>query len=229
MVDYDSATRTVKGIVVTSPGCDYTMATAYVRVGDQTNLFAIACNLEANDQTGGMTFRQTNTGKLRFDEVNTYRGQTTLMSSYVSAEFIVSNKDAFASSSAIALKGGTFNVADFTLDELTAPFKFMGGRITGSAASYTVPEGKMVIDCDDIVAGETYTVANNANIVLPDTITVLNADKIEDRAEYSLLTLPAGYSGKAPAFAGIPAVRQVKRYGDVYKLRYRFGTQVVFR
>lgn len=228
MCDYDSDTRRVSGIVVTSPGCDYTAAVAYVRVGNVTNRYELACTLADNDPSGGMTFRHENTGKLRFDEVNTYRGQTTLESRYSDAEFVISNKDAFASSSAIALKGGTLNVAGFTLAELTAPFKFMGGRIAGDAASYTVPEGKMIIDCEDILAGETYTIAKNTNVVFPETVTLLNVDKILDKQDYVLLTLPDNYSGPF-AFSGLEGARFVKRRGNTYKLCYCTGTQIVFR
>ena len=228
MADYDSATRTVKGIVVTSPGCDYTEATAVVRVADQTNLFSIVCSLADNDQTGGMAFRQTDgDSKLRFDEENTYRGQTTLMGPSRS-EFIISNRNAFASSSAIALKGGTLNVADFTLADLTAPFKFMGGKISGTAESYTVPEGKMVIDCADILAGETYSIVNNSNVVFPGTITLLNSAAIPDKRDLVLLTLPANYGGSFQ-FSGVEGARFVKRMGNTYKLCYRYGAQILFR
>lgn len=56
--EFDSRSGAVTNILVTSPGCDYTYATAVVLMGT-TVLEEIACEVVENDRTGAFRFRGT--------------------------------------------------------------------------------------------------------------------------------------------------------------------------
>ncbi|MBR2838285.1 MAG: hypothetical protein IKE55_05870 [Kiritimatiellae bacterium] len=231
MANYDAATGRVGGFTVTSPGNDYTAAKAIVMTGPTTNaVIDLTASLVDNDTSGGMTFEFTHEGLLKVDQASTYRGETVLKTAFPSATLDVQNKDAFAASSAIKLMGGILKINSYTLDDLTAPFKFMGGAVSGDAGSYVIPEGKMVIDMKDILAGESYTVANNSNLTLPNSVAIWNAEDLDDPdARYTLLTLPNGYSGAVPSFTGVPVGWHVTRVANKIRLCCDCGGRLIFR
>lgn len=232
MANYDYGTGKISGFTVTSPGCDYETATAYLVQGVNTNaVIDLSGSLVENNPNGSVTFRHTNTGRLTFDLANDYVGETTLESVYSTGQFNITNKDAFAKSKAIKLKSGVLYLANYTLDDLTAPFKFMGGTVKGDAASYVIPEGRMVIDLKDVVAGEQYTVANNANLVLPSSIPLLNGDSValDENVKYMILTLPKNYSGTLPAFTGVPENWHVSRTATGFRLSHDRGMMLIVK
>lgn len=237
MANYDPDTRTVSGFTVTSPGCDYTMATAYVLQGPVTNAVIDLSNaLAENAPDGGMTFRHTNTGSLVFDVANTYTGPTVLDSVHASAIFAITNKDAFATSSSIALKGNAkLYVGEYTLADLTAPFRFMGGTVTGELPRYAIPEGKLVVDANDILSGEANTLAGNGNITLPSSVTLLNGERLREafasdpsKRRFKLLELHSKDIDTPLAVHGVPDGWHVSRIGTTLRLA-RSGSMVILR
>ena len=232
MANYDSGSGTVSGFVVTSPGCSYTKATAYVVQSSVTNaVIDLTSSLVENNANGSVTFRHENTGAFVFDVANDYVGETVLEARYDSASFGITNKDAFAKSAAIKLKSGIMHIGDHDLDDLTAPFKFMGGQVAGSRSVYTIPEGKMVIDLKDVVAGERYTLENNANLALPRSISLWNGESavLDEGMKYTLLTLPKNYVGAFPSITDVPDGWRVSRAGNVYRLVKHRGTTIILR
>ena len=233
IVNWDSATRKVTGITVTSPGNDYQTAQACLRIGSNTNLLYLACTLEENDTSGGMTFRHTGGGRITFDQANTYRGETVFWSSRTDGRFKVTNANAFRTSAAIKLQSGKLELAeDVTIAALGVPMKFQGGQVSGSADGWNViPEGRMVIDLKDVVAGEQYTVANNANLVLPSSIPLLNGDSaaLDENVKYMILMLPKNYSGTLPVFTGLPENWHVSRTATGFRLSHDRGGMLIIR
>lgn len=232
MANYDSGSGTISGFVVTSPGCGYTKATAYVVQSTVTNaVIDLTSSLVENNPNGPVTFRHENTGAFVFDVANDYVGETVLESLYVNASFGITNKDAFAKSTAIKLKSGIMYIGDHNLEDLTAPFKFMGGQVAGSRSVYTIPEGKMVIDLKDVVAGERYTLENNLNLALPRSISLWNGEsaQLDEGVRYTLLTLPKNYAGAFPSITNVPDGWRVSRAGNVYRLAKRRGLMIILR
>ena len=237
MANYDPDTRTVSGFTVTSPGCDYTMATAYVLQGPVTNaVIDLAGSLVENAPDGGMTFRHTNTGSIVFDVANTYTGPTVLDSVHASAIFAITNKDAFAASSSIALKGNAkLYIGGYTLADLSAPFRFMGGTVTGELPRYAIPEGRLVVDANDILSGDANTLADNGNIALPSSVTLLNGERLREafasdpsKRRFKLLELHSKDIDTPLAVHGVPDGWHVSRIGTILRLA-RSGSMVILR
>lgn len=237
MANYDPDTRTVSGFTVTSPGCDYTVAMAYVLQGPVTNaVIDLTDSLVENAPDGGMTFRHTNTGSLVFDVANTYTGPTVLDSVYASAVFAITNKDAFAASSSIALKGtAKLYLGEYTLADLTAPFRFMGGTVIGELPRYSIPEGRLVVDANDLISGEVNTLAGNGNISLPSSVMLLNGERLceafakdPSKRRFKLLELHSKDAATPLAVQGIPDGWHVSRNGTTLRLA-RSGSTVIIR
>ncbi len=237
MANYDSGTRTVSGFTVTSPGCDYTSATAYVLQGPVTNaVIDLSGSLAENAPDGGMTFRHTNTGSIVFDVANAYSGPTVLDSVYADAVFAVTNKDAFAASSSIALKGNAqLYVGGHSLADLTAPFRFMGGTVAGESPRYAIPEGRLVVDAGDLLSGEANTLAGNGNLTLPSYVTLVNGERLVEafasdpsKRRFRLLELHSKDADTPLAVRGVPDGWHVARAGTTLRLA-RSGSVVVIR
>lgn len=230
MAEYDPVTGTVTNILVTSPGCDYETATAYLVQGPVTNaVIDLTSSLVENDKNGPVEFRHTNNGSFTFDVANDYIGETILSSAFQDGAFNITNKDAFAKSKAIKVKSGVLYLANYTLDDLTAPFKFMGGTIKGDASTYVVPEGKMVVDLKDIVAGETYDMTKNTNLTLPSSIALWNAEGLDESVKYPLLKLPQNYAGVLPTFTGVPTNWHVSRTATGFRLSRDRASVLILR
>lgn len=232
MAEYDPVTGTVTNILVTSPGCDYETATAYLVQGPVTNaVIDLSSSLVENDKYGPVEFRHTNNGSFIFDVANDYLGETILSSAFQDGAFNITNKDAFAKSRAIKVKSGTLYLASYTLGDLTAPFKFMGGTVKGDASSYVIPEGKMVVDLKDILAGETYDMTKNTNLTLPSSVAIWNGDSVvlDESVKYTLLTLPKNYSGALPTFTGVPKDWHVSRTAMGFRLSKDRGGLLILR
>ena len=76
IADYDEATRTVKGIIVTSPGFGYDDATtATIESADRSKTYVCAVTLE--DAKSGPLVKK-GVGQLRLSAGNTYAGPTTI-------------------------------------------------------------------------------------------------------------------------------------------------------
>ena len=104
---YDSATRTVSGIVVSSPGWNYTEAVAEVlygtRNGRPTVIAAIPCEL-ADNVSGGLT--KTGSGSFTLACASTYTGPTTVRQGTLA----LGCDNAVNPASELVLDGGTLNL-----------------------------------------------------------------------------------------------------------------------
>lgn len=82
VAEFDSANGVVTGIVVTSPGNDYTYANAVIGYGGWTNKVTVACTL-GEVAGGGLT--KTGAGTLTINSTNTYAGATVVSNGTLTA------------------------------------------------------------------------------------------------------------------------------------------------
>ncbi|MCQ2392060.1 MAG: hypothetical protein MJ240_11610 [Kiritimatiellae bacterium] len=108
VADYDSTTRTVKGIVVTSPGCDYEEGTvAEVLYGNDGNASKVVATLPCtlvDNVSGGFTMRGN--ASFRFSVTNTYTGATIIEK----GTLMLDADDVINPKSALVLNGGTLDL-----------------------------------------------------------------------------------------------------------------------
>lgn len=134
---FDETTGKVTAIKVTSPGCDYTDATAEITGGGWTNKFVAAVELEENSVAGGLT--KTGGGTLTLTAVNTYGGKTRLEGGTLK----LGCAGALPESSTIELAGGAIDFNGYV------PTQAKWGLVLGDTASYpgdfTFPEGSSLV------------------------------------------------------------------------------------
>ena len=89
----------------------------------------------------------------------------------------------------------------------------------------------MVIDLKDVIAGERYTLENNANLALPRSISLWNGESamLDEGMKYTLLTLPKNYVGAFPTITDVPDGWRVSRAGNVCRLVKHHGTTIILR
>ena len=213
IVDVDPETGDATGITITSPGCDYTWATATIYDGfdtvGQTNRFkTVDCTLADNDGSGGLTVEGTS-GTLVLAATNTYRGPTVLNGATLSLGIT----NAIPVDSTIVLGGGKLEMNGKTL-----------------ADGSTKPKN-WAVDMDRV--REVGTVTNNWNLAFPEgaTFTVLNASELmdADKAITTLLYVNGTVTG-APEIQGVTDPRwKVAWNGNRLALRYLRGMVMSFR
>ena len=111
-VDWDPATRTIKGVTILSAGIGYAHATANLHMGTPNNnagrqLYAVEvpCTVAANAKTG--SFTKKGEGDLTLEAVNTYGGDTVLAGGVLR----VAVTGALPDGSALVPQGGILEVA----------------------------------------------------------------------------------------------------------------------
>ena len=104
---YDSRTRKVTGVKVTSPGTGYTGApTVTITGGGFTNVYSGTATLAANAATGGVTVRSaTGTGTVRLSVANAFNGPVAVES----GRLRLAAAGAFPAGNDLVLAGGTFD------------------------------------------------------------------------------------------------------------------------
>ena len=214
IVDVDPETGDATGIIVTSPGCDYTWAKAtifdsYDSVGLTNRYITVDCTLADNDGSGGLTVEGLPEGTLALAATNTYRGPTVLNGATLS----LAVNNAIPADSTIVLGGGKLLMNGMTLSD-------------GS----TMPKN-WAVDMDRV--REAGTVTNQWNLAFPAgaTFTVLNADELTeaDQALTTLLYVDGTVTG-APEIQGVTDPRwKVAWNGKRVTLRYIRGTTVTIR
>lgn len=186
--DFDSESRTVTGIRITSPGCDYTHATAQVYYGTSgegthTLFTEIECEL-GEQESGGIT--KTGPGTLVLNGKNTYTGPTVISEGIVK----LGGNDVLGPGSALVMNGGIIDLNDsrqvfagFSGDSTTS-------IINSAGEDRTIHLSGLVIDMDEIRAGKVAT-NDFANVVFEPnaTIKLRHAEdgNMDQNAKYTLM------------------------------------------
>ena len=221
--EFDSASGTVTGIRVTSPGNDYTSAVATLKYGTET-IATIDCELGVC-ASGGLT--KIGDGTLTVKIANTYTGSTVL-------------------------KGGTLQLDDDNLISYASKLVLDGGRLDmngksqvfssvevtengGSVINGNLTLSGLTVDFDDVLAGKTLVYDGTVDFAAGAKFTLLNADKVAKPAPfgYRLAEIKGGWTGgfavSDETLDSLPERWQIRFVGNRILLRYPVGTVVTFR
>ncbi|MBQ7187898.1 MAG: autotransporter-associated beta strand repeat-containing protein [Kiritimatiellae bacterium] len=157
IVEFDSRTRKLGNVIVTSPGTGYTSApTVTVSGGGYTNAFTGTATLANNATTGGLTKRGT--GMITLDATNTFGGTVTVEEGTLQAKI----PEAFPEGNALALSGGKFTVplgVDVTAGVVTGTSGgIMGGNLICSSLTKT-GDGELLLTGARVHAASGITVS----------------------------------------------------------------------
>ncbi len=109
VAEFDSSNGRVTGVTVTSPGCDYTTATAKLVRGGFTNDVPLTVAL-GESVSGGIT--KAGEGTLLMEVANTYAGPTRVEG----GTLVVAHAGAIPSDSAIEIAGGAIDFGGYARD-----------------------------------------------------------------------------------------------------------------
>lgn len=217
--EFDSTNGTITGVVVTSPGNDYTTATATIRRGGWTNLVTVPLTpyLADNDVSGGLT--KLGDGKLVLQAVNTYKGPTVVEQGTLKLE--VDNAIDPASHLRVAA-GATLDLDGKALT--TSGLLSGAGTIIGNLTI----AGTWTIDADDILARTVPTVNGRVTFAPGTKIHVKNAEKLS-RTYYPLFNANAIADAANATIENLDSPWCVDARNGVFRIGFRNGTVVVFR
>ena len=188
IADYDDATRTVKGVIVTSPGYGYDGETT-VTVDSWDRKSTFPCTYTLGEVAGG-GFTKKGGGKLTLGGANTYAGATRL-------------------------EGGTLAFTDpngYPGGDLEIPAAVVQGTLAApllTANTLTFAEGKGVRvteadTLDDATFGAMKTVATFTNPIALPSLTLVNADGTArtSNRQWCLMLVDGGRTLKFGAMRG---------------------------
>lgn len=221
--EFDSTTKLVTSISVTSPGNDYTYANAEVYYCG-TKVKTIACELEDNVSGG---FTKDGLGTLTMNGTNTYTGATVVKAGTLK----VGADDVFCATSRLVLEGGTLDMNEKA--QTFADVTCTGGAIINGKPCVS----NLVIDFDAAAAGNPKTVGGVSGFDYADGAEVIllgfSADKLEDGNRYVLAEFPAGLPTNLPDLTAVEAMLpsgwKISYVGTKLKLRQEKGLAIIVR
>ena len=182
--DFDSVAGRISGIHVTSPGCDYTHATAKVMYGATV----LAENLEVTlaDNVGG-SFTKTGPGTLEVYGTNTYAGATIIKA----GKLVARSDRTFPEGTDLVLEGGTvdFCERDYRFGKVSGT----GGTIINGTASMGGVE--WTVDCADLVAGRYESFPSFVSVLPGTTVRFVNTHLLTEGVRYQVYAFPNGAPG----------------------------------
>jgi autotransporter-associated beta strand protein len=173
---FDSATRRVTGIKVTSPGCDYTWAKAVIRYANEAVVTNTAVVL-ARFASGSLT--KKGPGKLSLNAPNTYTGDTVIEEGLLEANVA----GAIPAGSKIVFKGGTVSAgAGVALPAAIFRFDALGHVTYPGAFEFPAGSGIEIVNLDKIEksAGD-YVIATFTGGLLGALPKVSNAEDLPEK------------------------------------------------
>lgn len=186
--EYDTTNQVVTGITVTSPGWDYTEATATLSRGGKSGTVACTVTLADNDATGGLTKRGA--GTLVLAEANTYGGTTRLEG----GTLVLAHAQGYP--------GGDLEIPAATLrGTLSAPL------LTANSLTFAAGKGVSVTEADTLdenTFGPLRTVATFAEPIAQPSLTLVDSDgdELPPRGIWHLLLADGGRTLKFGALRG---------------------------
>jgi autotransporter-associated beta strand protein len=200
---FDKDTGPISGFRITSPGRNYTTATARLAGGGKSSITNILACTVAENTSGGLTKRGT--GLLALNAANTYGGRTVLEGGVLRLDA----DGALPSGSAVELAGGAL---DANGHAAPTDWRLDFSRVAAAGAPIICP-GSL-----DFPAGSTLTIENVDDEFLA-----------AQEGGFPLLSVTGLVTG-TPALAGFdnPLWRLVWRGGSLYVSSTR-GTTVILR
>lgn len=165
IVEFDSRTRKLGNVIVTSPGTGYTSApTVTVSGGGYTNAFTGTATLADNAATGGLTKRGT--GMITLNATNTFGGTVTVEEGTLKLQ----TADAFPKDNTLALNGGIFAVApgmSVTVGVVNATSGILSGCELTCASFSKTGEGTVSIDAPASIRSASGITVSGGTLALP--------------------------------------------------------------
>ena len=173
---------TITNVHVTSPGWNYTRATAKLYTENNVLVATFDCTLK-EQVSGGFT--KTGNGTFTFYATNTYTGATVLKNGTLK----LGNDDVINSRSALVLSGGTLD-----LDGHSQTFSSVSGN-SGSVVNGTFGLTGLVVDVTEAVAGRYPTVSAPVAFAPGAEVTLANVDAAAPQRGFTLANFTGGVSG----------------------------------
>ena len=199
---FDSTNMVVDKIVVTSPGCGYTTATAKIAFW-KTNYATLTSDageivLEDNENTG--SFTKTGEGDLTLNATNTWGGATVLKGGTLKAGC----DWAVPTNSAVVLGGGgVLDLNGKAARISSVEYVAGGGRIINASAAELPAAFTLRTTVEDIVAGRAITLVGDQNLDgVPLMIEGEDFSGLEKGVRYRVLSVSGGTLTGAPAISG---------------------------
>ena len=227
---FDSTNMVVDRIVVTSPGCGYTTATAKLIFRGNVEYADVTCTVELEDNENTGDFTKKGDGALTLNATNTWGGATTVLGGTLKAGC----DWAIPTNSAVKIGGGaTLNLNGKEAKISSVEYLAGGGQITNGGAAELPASFSMRMSVDDIIAGNAIELTGSQDLS-GITLTVDGDDYSaldENVRRYNVLKVSGGTLTGAPTIsaAAPPTPWQYTVRGDGVVLQYVKGTTFVFR
>lgn len=179
LVDFDDATRTLKGVIITCPGFGYDAETT-ATIASADGKSSYACTVTMFDHTASGGFTKRGAGEVRLTQPSTYGGATIVEEGMVTFEHASSlpsgtaltvyagataNLNNTARTVASLSGAGTVSNGDITVTDslhLNCETVFGGGKLTVSG-TLTLAGARLVIDDPENI--ENYRHSNKATVL----------------------------------------------------------------
>jgi autotransporter-associated beta strand protein len=182
--EFDSLSGKVTGIRVTSPGCDYTFATASVHYGDTVLAEGLEVELEENV---GAPFTKSGPGTLMLMATNTWCGATIVKDGVLTA----GTDGAIPPATRLVLDGGTIDLGGF--DFSFAGISGSGGTVVGGTAKIA---GEWVVDGAELATNRLMksftTVSGDVEIEPGSRMRITGFDELDGAKVYRILRMAQG-------------------------------------
>ncbi len=227
---FDSTNMVVDRIVVTSPGCGYTTATAKLIYGGNAVYTGVSCTVELEDNENTGDFAKTGEGALTLNATNTWGGATRALGGTLKAGC----DWAIPTNSAVKIGGGaTLDLNGKAAKISSVEYLAGGGEIINGGAAELPVSFSMRMSVDDIVEGRAIALAGDQNLS-GLTLTVEGDDYSgldENVRRYHVLTVQGGALTGAPEISAAvpPKPWQYVVRRDGVTLQCVKGTTVLFR
>jgi autotransporter-associated beta strand protein len=229
---FDSEKMEIDRIIVTSPGCGYTTATANLIFGKTIaktlSVDAGEIVLEDNVSTG--SFTKTGNGSVRLWATNTWGGATIIKGGVVRAQC----DWALPTNTVLKIGGGSVLNLNNHAAKISSIEYFSGGGFIEGAGNAVIPETfSMSIDVSDIISGCPIVLGGDRNLdgrlltVTGDDFSALDKTKIR----YRVITVSGGTASGSPSIesAELPPRWSYVTDRKGVSLSYSRGTVLLFR
>jgi autotransporter-associated beta strand protein len=225
LVDFDDATRTLKGVIITCPGFGYGAGTT-ATVASADGRSSYACTVTMFDHTASGGFTKRGAGEVRLTQPSTYGGATIIKAGTVKFE----HASSLPSGTSLLVDGG----ATADLNNIARTVASLGGAGSVSNGDLTVTDA-LHVNCATAFGGGKITVSGalsftGMRLVIDDPE---NLEQYRDAKKATFLTAGA-ITGMPTAIVAaddraLPANLAVSRSGNSLRFGFNRGMVISFK